>query len=136
MARFTDLLPVIILVIFLTVAAVIGYQVSCPCTRIASTSLITTNMAQMYNYTNTLAAHGKQSMEKRNITFGKEGGLRVGVKEMNAEEYSDKTQSWLVKAYNESAWPAYKSRLWNKGAVGQGTGVERSSAVRREAAKR
>jgi len=136
MARFTDLLPVIVLVVFLTVAAVIGYQVSCPCARVASTNLITTNMAQMYNYTNTLAAHGKQSMEKRNITFGKEGGLRVGVKGMNAEEYSDKTQSWLVKAYNESVWPAYKSRLWNKGAVGQGTGVEGSSAVRRNAAKR
>jgi len=70
--------------------------------------------SQIYNYTNTLAAHGKQSMAKRNITLSKDGGMRVGYKEMGAEEYSDKTQSWLVRAYNLSTWPAYKSRLWNK----------------------
>jgi hypothetical protein len=31
-------------------------------------------------------------MEKRNISFTKDGGLRVGVKDIKAEDYEDKTQ--------------------------------------------
>jgi hypothetical protein len=42
--------------------------------------------------------------------------LKVGVKEIKNETYVDKTQGILVKAWNLSTWPAYKSRLWNKEA--------------------
>jgi hypothetical protein len=41
--------------------------------------------------------------------------MKVGVKEVKTEKYVDKTQNVLVKAWNLSTWPAYKSRLgWNK----------------------
>lgn len=53
-------------------------------------------------------------MEKRNINFTADGGMRVGVKELKTEDYSGKTQDYLVKAWNYSSWPGYKSRLWNK----------------------
>jgi hypothetical protein len=42
-------------------------------------------------------------------------GMRVGVKEVKDESYVDTTQSYIVKAWNLSTWPGYKSRLgWNK----------------------
>jgi hypothetical protein len=40
--------------------------------------------------------------------------MKVGVKEIKNENYVDKTQNLLVKAWNLSTWPEYKSRLWNK----------------------
>ena len=42
-------------------------------------------------WTNEMADRGRQSMEKRNITFTPDG-LKVGVKEVKDEEYADKTQ--------------------------------------------
>ncbi|KAJ9621529.1 hypothetical protein H2203_007016 [Taxawa tesnikishii (nom. ined.)] len=56
----------------------------------------------------------KGNLEKRNVSFSKDGGMRVGVKGMKEEDYADKTQDYLVKAWNYSSLPAYKSRLWNK----------------------
>jgi hypothetical protein len=46
----------------------------------------------MYIYTNDMAERGKKSMEKRNISFSKDGGLKVGVKGISSEAYEDKTQ--------------------------------------------
>lgn len=55
-------------------------------------------------------------MNKRNIHLTADGGMRVGVKEIGQEAYADKTQSTIVKAWNLSSFPAYKSRLWNQEA--------------------
>ena len=55
-------------------------------------------------------------MHKRNIHLTADGGMRVGVKELKHEDYSDKTQSTIVKAWNLASWPEYKSRLWNQEA--------------------
>jgi hypothetical protein len=52
-------------------------------------------------------------MESKNVVFTKDG-MKVGVKELKNESYVDSTQSMLVKAWNLSTWPGYKSRLWNK----------------------
>ena len=52
-------------------------------------------------------------MQSKNVVFTKDG-LKVGVKEVKTESYVDKTQGYLVKAWNLSTWPEYKSRLWNK----------------------
>lgn len=38
-------------------------------------------------------------MEKKNVVFTKDGA-KVGVKEMNAEAYADKTQRAFVKTWN------------------------------------
>jgi len=54
-----------------------------------------------------------KKMEKKNVVFTKDG-LKVGVKEIKNDDYVDQTQSVLVKAWNLSSWPGYKSRLWNK----------------------
>lgn len=79
-------------------------------------------------------------MGKKNIVLTKDG-MSVGVKHVRDEDYEDKAQrcgtanlgtpavratwmsadehewnSLLVKAWNYSTWPAYKSRLWNKEA--------------------
>lgn len=51
-------------------------------------------------------------MERKNIVLTKDG-VKVGVKEVRNEEYVDKTQSVLMKAWNMSSWPGYKSKIWN-----------------------
>lgn len=62
-------------------------------------------------------------MQKKNVVFTKDG-MKVGVKEVKNESYVDATQGFLVKAWNYSTWPAYKSRLWNKQTPAEGTKVE------------
>ena len=67
-------------------------------------------------------------MKKKNVVFTR-SGLKVGVKEVRNERYVDKTQSILVKAWNLSTWPGYKSRYWNKDVPvddGKTTGAEAS----------
>jgi len=54
-----------------------------------------------------------KKMEKKNVVFTKDG-VKVAVKDVRNDDYVDKTQSVLVKAWNLSTWPEYKSRLWNK----------------------
>jgi hypothetical protein len=39
-------------------------------------------------------------MEKGPISFSKEGGLKVNVKDVKREDYEDSTQSVLVKTWN------------------------------------
>jgi hypothetical protein len=62
-----------------------------------------------------ISAAASDKMQKKNVVFTKEG-LKVGVKELKTESYVDTTQGFLVKAWNLSSWPGYKSRLWNKDA--------------------
>jgi len=57
---------------------------------------------QMYLYTNDMATRGKNYMEKKNVSFTKEG-MKVGVKDLNTEDYEDKTQSVLVNTWNLGA---------------------------------
>lgn len=67
-----NLIPLIILLIVVGVASFIGYH--------------------LYLWSNELAERAGKKMEKSNVSFTKEGGLRVGVKEMRDESYADKTQ--------------------------------------------
>ncbi|KAI9868302.1 MAG: hypothetical protein M1813_005745 [Trichoglossum hirsutum] len=62
-----------------------------------------------------IADNAGKKLEKKNVLVTK-GGVKVGVKEVGNEKYVDRTQSILVKAWNLSTWPAYKSRLWNQQA--------------------
>ncbi|KAI9748880.1 MAG: hypothetical protein M1835_001690 [Candelina submexicana] len=95
MGALTSLVPLIILSIVLSVLAFIGYAV--------------------YTVANDVANQTTKKMERKNVLFTKDG-MKVGVKEVRNEQYVDQTQSFLVKAWNYSTWPAYKSRLWNKQA--------------------
>jgi hypothetical protein len=49
----------------------------------------------MYLWTNDLANQGKSHMEKKNVSFSKDG-MKVGVKEMSEEEYADRTQRCVL----------------------------------------
>jgi hypothetical protein len=58
--------------------------------------LIREFVLQMYLFTNELADRGKKHMEKKNMHFTQEGGLKVGVKEVSNEAYADKTQTYAA----------------------------------------
>ncbi|KAI4941981.1 hypothetical protein J4E91_010368 [Alternaria rosae] len=54
---------------------------------------------QIFLYSNELAERGVKKMEKKNVVFTKDGA-KVGVKEVNTEDYADKTQRAFVKTWN------------------------------------
>ncbi|KAF2232826.1 hypothetical protein EV356DRAFT_504833 [Viridothelium virens] len=88
-----NLIPLIIFFIIVGVVSFVGYHI--------------------YLVANEIGDQSRQKMEKKNIAFTKDG-MKVGVKEIKDEEYADKTQSVLVKAWNTASIPNYKSRLgWN-----------------------
>jgi hypothetical protein len=62
-----------------------------------------------------ISSAASDKMQSKNVVFTKDG-MKVGVKELKTEGYVDKTQGLLVKAWNLSSWPGYKSRLWNQEA--------------------
>lgn len=79
MSALGNLIPLVILFLVIGGMSWVGYQI--------------------YLYTNQLADRGIHKMEKKNIVFTKDGA-RVGVKEMRAEDYADKTQRAFVKTWN------------------------------------
>ncbi|KAI9712395.1 MAG: hypothetical protein M1820_001608 [Bogoriella megaspora] len=93
MGALGNLLPLIILFTIVGVAGFVGYHI--------------------YLVANDIGDKSRQRMEKKNINFSKDG-MKVGVKELKNEEYADRTQNVLVKAWNSASIPNYKSRLgWN-----------------------
>jgi hypothetical protein len=92
---YSKLLPLIILFVVLGAFAFVGYHLYLTFQKISDKT--------------------SEKMQSKNVVFTKDG-LKVGVKEMKTENYVDKTQSFLVKAWNLSEWPEYKSRLWNQQA--------------------
>ncbi|KAL4884674.1 hypothetical protein BJY04DRAFT_215132 [Aspergillus karnatakaensis] len=109
------LLPLIILVIMVIVVAVIGFIA--------------------YSIIREVSDKTKSKMEKRNVMFTKDG-MKVGVREVNEEEYVDRSQSILVNMWNHTSFPAYKSRLWdmtgNAGASGSSGSNGDSTATQRK----
>ncbi|KAF2848257.1 hypothetical protein T440DRAFT_520197 [Plenodomus tracheiphilus IPT5] len=75
----TNLLPLVILFAVVAGLGWVGYQI--------------------FLYSNELAERGVKKMEKKNVVFTKDGA-RVGVKEVSAEAYADKTQKAFVKTWN------------------------------------
>ncbi|KAK0610467.1 hypothetical protein B0T17DRAFT_620943 [Bombardia bombarda] len=76
-----QLLPLVITFIILGVLAWVGMQI--------------------YQSVVKIQAQASQRMNKKNVVFTKDG-VRVGVKQVQNEDYVDKTQSWVVKAWNLS----------------------------------
>ena len=70
----TDLIPLVVLFGFVGIAAFVGYS--------------------MYTWSNELADRGRAKMEKKNISLSKDGGLKVGVRQVSDEEYEGKTQKY------------------------------------------
>ncbi|KAI9888996.1 MAG: hypothetical protein M1814_006054 [Vezdaea aestivalis] len=92
-STFSKVFPLLLTFIVLGVLGWVGYQIFLTVTQITD--------------------RGVKKLEKKNVVFTKDG-MKVGVKQVGNEEVLDKSQSLLVKAWNLSTWPAYKSRLWNK----------------------
>ncbi|RDW67816.1 hypothetical protein BP6252_09212 [Coleophoma cylindrospora] len=95
-SALSQILPLIILFVVAGGFAFVGYQLYLTFQKISETT--------------------NDKMQKKNVVFTKDG-LKVGVKEMRNESYVDKTQNVLVRAWNLTTFPAYKSRLgWNQPA--------------------
>ncbi|TEY63929.1 hypothetical protein BOTCAL_0149g00130 [Botryotinia calthae] len=89
----SKLFPLVIFLVILGAFAFVGYQV--------------------YLVTQQVSKSASDKMASKNVSFSKDG-VKVGVKELKNENYVDRTQGFLVKAWNLSEWPAYRSRLgWN-----------------------
>lgn len=101
MAKLSDFISLIILVIVLGIAVAIGVIA--------------------YQIANDITDKTKQKMEKKNITFSREG-VKVGVKQVSSEQVADSTQSVLMKVWSSAAWPGYKSKLgWGQSSSGTTT---------------
>ncbi|KAI9772048.1 MAG: hypothetical protein M1840_001336 [Geoglossum simile] len=82
---------------------------------VALVGVIAAVLLQVAKTASDIADNAGKKLEKKNVLITKDG-VKVGVKEIKNENYVDKTQSVLVKAWNLSTWPAYKSRFWNQQA--------------------
>ncbi|KAJ5390718.1 uncharacterized protein N7496_001786 [Penicillium cataractarum] len=99
-----NVLPLILLLLFVAVLAVVGYVV--------------------YTIVQDVSKNTRAKMERKHIAFTKDG-MKVQVKEMQDEQYKDRTQSVLVNMWNQTKFPAYKSRLWDMSGENSGEGVEK-----------
>jgi len=78
-STFVKVLPLVIFLIFLAGAAFVGYYIYLGATQIGESA--------------------SERMNRKNVVWTKDG-LKVGVKSIKQESYVDKTQSWVVKAWN------------------------------------
>jgi hypothetical protein len=93
-----NLLPLVFLFAVVGVVAWVGYQVSIS-VQTGFLLILTYAIVQIFLYTNELAERGVHKLEKKNVVFTKDGA-KVGVKEISAEKYADKTQKAFVKTWN------------------------------------
>ncbi|KAL4800444.1 hypothetical protein BDV19DRAFT_384265 [Aspergillus venezuelensis] len=100
------LLPLIILFVVIVVLVAIGFIA--------------------YSIIQEVSNKTRNKMEQRNVMFTKDG-MKVGVREVNEEEYVDRSQSILVNMWNHTSFPAYKSRLWDMTGSAEASGSGSSS---------
>ncbi|OAL75194.1 hypothetical protein A7D00_0792 [Trichophyton violaceum] len=81
MGALSRLLPVVLVILLVVALAAIGLVI--------------------YSIAMDVKDNTKKKMEKKNVAFSREGA-KVGVKEMQAEEYQDRTQSVLVNMWENS----------------------------------
>ena len=75
MAGLSQLLPLILLFLGVAIAAIIGFVV--------------------YTIATDIADKTSQKMEKKNVSFGREG-MKIGIKEVKTENYVDQTQKYDI----------------------------------------
>ncbi|OLN94187.1 hypothetical protein CCHL11_02869 [Colletotrichum chlorophyti] len=80
-STISQLLPLVITLVFLAGLAWVLWQVYVSVTKIQESA--------------------SERMGKKNVVFTKDG-VRVGIKHTTSEKYVDQTQSWVVKAWNLS----------------------------------
>ena len=75
MGRFANILPLILLFVGVGVLAFIGFVV--------------------YSIVQDVKSQTKKKMEKKNVMFSRDG-MKVGIKEINDEEYKDRSQRYVA----------------------------------------
>ncbi|EXJ84932.1 hypothetical protein A1O3_05607 [Capronia epimyces CBS 606.96] len=90
MAPAGSIIPLIILLVVVAVLAAVGFVA--------------------YSVAHDVGHKTRIKLEKKNVSFSR-GGMKVGVKEKTFEQQEDAAQSVITKIWNNSSWPAYKSRL-------------------------
>ncbi|KAL6852816.1 hypothetical protein ACO1O0_007364 [Amphichorda felina] len=78
-STLSKVIPLVILVFILAVVGYIGYHVYLSAQQIGESA--------------------SQRMNRKNVVWTRDG-VKVGVKSFKNEKYVDKTQSWVVKAWN------------------------------------
>ena len=108
-----NLVPLVILALVVAGIGWVLYQVCSPLSGLLRTlhmhmqtqtqtpthSIHPLTSPKVYMYSNELAERGVRKMEKKNVVFTKDGA-KVGVKEMSAEDVTDRTQRAFVKTWN------------------------------------
>ncbi|OAX83750.1 hypothetical protein ACJ72_01883 [Emergomyces africanus] len=89
------LIPLLILIIVVGILAVVGFVT--------------------WSIMMAVKAQTQKEMERKHVKISR-GGMTVGVKELNDEQYKDISQGILVNIWNHSSFPAYKRRWWNGGS--------------------
>ncbi|KAJ6005026.1 hypothetical protein N7540_012825 [Penicillium herquei] len=87
-----NFVPLALLLLFVAILAAVGYVA--------------------YSIAQDVSKNTREKMERKHMVFTKDG-MKVEVKEMQDEEYKDRSQSVLVNMWNHTSFPAYKSRLWD-----------------------
>ncbi|RVX74819.1 hypothetical protein B0A52_01096 [Exophiala mesophila] len=90
MARLGAIVPLILTLILVGIVAAIAFVV--------------------WSIAHDVGHQTRQKLERKNVSFSRDG-MKVGVKEISREQQEDKTQSVLMKVWNNASWPAYQSRL-------------------------
>ena len=94
MALLSKIVPLVILFIVLAIAAFVGYAI--------------------YTIATDIADKTSKKMEKKNVSFGKEG-MKIGIKEIKTENYVDQTQRFTVLSFgiNSRQWNRFKPKKSN-----------------------
>ncbi|PGG97683.1 hypothetical protein GX51_07193 [Blastomyces parvus] len=101
MASSNRLIPLLILLVVVGILAVVGFVT--------------------WSIMMAVKAQTKKEMEKKHVTMSR-GGMKVGVKELNDEQYKDISQGILVNMWNHSSFN-YRKRWWNGGKKSNGSGT-------------
>ena len=78
MAFLSKIVPLVILFVVLAIVAFVGFVI--------------------YTIVTDIAEKTSKRMEKKNVSFGKEG-MKIGVKEVKTENYVDQTQRYALSSY-------------------------------------
>ncbi|KAJ5760810.1 hypothetical protein N7520_007966 [Penicillium odoratum] len=92
MADLKKVVPLVLLLLFVAILAAVGFAV--------------------YSVLQDVKKNTRAEMERKNVVLSKDG-MKVNMKEIDDENYKDRTQSVLYNMWNHTSFPAYKSRLWN-----------------------
>ncbi|KAJ5648302.1 hypothetical protein N7490_004674 [Penicillium lividum] len=109
MADLKKVVPLVLLLLFVAILAAVGFAV--------------------YSVLQDVKKNTHAEMQRKNVVFSKDG-MKVNMKEIDDENYKDRTQSVLYNMWNHTSFPAYKSRLWN--TTGTSTSKSEGGAEKRQ----